>query len=317
MCIRDRCDTVLCAVLVCCAALTGVTGWAGGPSELVPPYEFGEFAIQGFSAKRDSGDVLYSDCMHSSSGVSWRLKVYPNGNGVAHGVYLSVFLEMVKSVHQQGGPSKYEYRIEMGGTAAATHGAPLLVAREFASEYEEGECWGYNRFARVEHLVHDGYIDASDTLTLRYAVRRSSFPQLCADQAQFITSLQHKNAALVSALCAAQGSTEVVEHVPRSCAEHSNDREAEHSCEGKPGEGNMSMEVPATEGRGRTQHPPVGEQSMEEAALASLRELSLTLDSTDQNIPHEQLLRILEAATNTEREIVQSTSLGLRPPNRE
>ena len=26
----------------------------------------------------------------------WRLKVYPNGNGVAAGEYLSVFLEMVR-----------------------------------------------------------------------------------------------------------------------------------------------------------------------------------------------------------------------------
>ena len=43
-------------------------------------------------------------------------QVYPNGNGVALGVYLSVFLEMVASPHQLCGPSKYEYRIEMGST---------------------------------------------------------------------------------------------------------------------------------------------------------------------------------------------------------
>jgi hypothetical protein len=30
------------------------------------------------------------------NGVLWRLKVYPNGNGVAKNNYLSVFLEMQK-----------------------------------------------------------------------------------------------------------------------------------------------------------------------------------------------------------------------------
>jgi hypothetical protein len=30
----------------------------------------------------------------SSSGLTWRLKVYPNGNGVARDKYLSVFVEL-------------------------------------------------------------------------------------------------------------------------------------------------------------------------------------------------------------------------------
>ena len=42
--------------------------------------------------------------------------------------------------------SKYEYRVEMVDQA---FGDPTKnVVREFASDFEVGECWGYNRFFR-------------------------------------------------------------------------------------------------------------------------------------------------------------------------
>ena len=45
-----------------------------------------------------------------TNGLTWRLKVYPNGNGIAKGNYISIFLEMLKGLAE---PSKYEYRVEM------------------------------------------------------------------------------------------------------------------------------------------------------------------------------------------------------------
>jgi len=52
---------------------------------------------------------VYSDFL-ITNGLTWRLKVYPNGNGNAKKTYLSVFLEMVKGYKEV---SKYEYRIDM------------------------------------------------------------------------------------------------------------------------------------------------------------------------------------------------------------
>jgi len=49
--------------------------------------------IKSFSEKMLLSEPVYSlpiDC----SGVSWRLKVYPNGNGIVRDRYLSVFLEL-------------------------------------------------------------------------------------------------------------------------------------------------------------------------------------------------------------------------------
>jgi tripartite motif-containing protein 37 len=33
-----------------------------------------------------------------------------------------------------------------------------IMVREFASDFEAGECWGYNRFFKLESLARDGYL---------------------------------------------------------------------------------------------------------------------------------------------------------------
>jgi len=38
----------------------------------------------------------------------------------------------------------------------------ICVIREFASDFEAGECWGYNRFFKIEFLEKDGYISPED-----------------------------------------------------------------------------------------------------------------------------------------------------------
>lgn len=92
--------------------------------------------------------------MHAQ-GITWRLKVYPNGNGVAKNTYISVFLEMLKGSNE---PLKYEYRVEMLNKRNPNQ----IVMREFASDFETGECWGYNRFFKIELLDRDGFIVSDD-----------------------------------------------------------------------------------------------------------------------------------------------------------
>lgn len=64
-------------------------------SELVPEYDCANFTIINFSKIRKTKDIIYSDPLEKN-GMIWRLKIYPNGNGVAKGAYLSIFLELVK-----------------------------------------------------------------------------------------------------------------------------------------------------------------------------------------------------------------------------
>lgn len=42
------------------------------------------------------------------------------------------------------------------------------VRREFISDFEIGECWGYNRFFRLDLLNNEGFLER-DTLILKLA----------------------------------------------------------------------------------------------------------------------------------------------------
>ena len=195
--------------------------------ELVPPYESGSFTLTRYSALREAAigeatEALYSQELLSSSGLVWRLKVYPNGNGVrltplthvvqhtghvelthrstraqvAKDTYLSVFVELTDahdSDQEERPHAPYDYRIEM--LNAFDRDRPAMV-REYASEFEVGECWGYNRFFRIDDLVEQEYLDpAEDTVTLIYHVRAPTFYQHSRDQARCIEQLRKMRAS--------------------------------------------------------------------------------------------------------------------------
>ncbi|CAG9318305.1 TRIM37_2 [Blepharisma stoltei] len=151
-------------------------------SEITPSYDSGTFEIKNYSTLRATTEVIYSDTLQTG-GITWRLKVYPNGNGVARDSYLSVFLEMMKGLQNS---SKYEYRVEMVNHLSSN----LCVVREFTSEFESGECWGYNRFFKIELLKEEGYLSEEDTISLRYYIRPPTYFQKCRDQKQYIKYLE-------------------------------------------------------------------------------------------------------------------------------
>ena len=66
-------------------------------SEVVPPYSCSVFTIDDFTRLRADADPVYSPPLFVD-GLKWRLKVYPDGNGIVRGNYLSVFLELTSGV---------------------------------------------------------------------------------------------------------------------------------------------------------------------------------------------------------------------------
>ena len=60
-------------------------------------------------------DIVYSPALRAN-GLAWRLKIYPNGNGVARGKSISVFLEMQRGLPEA---AKYDYKIVL-----EAHGHP-------------------------------------------------------------------------------------------------------------------------------------------------------------------------------------------------
>ena len=102
-------------------------------SEIVPSYDTSTFQINNFSQFQLKADPIYSPAL-VINGLSWRLKVYPDGNGVVRGNYLSVFLELSAGLTEA---SKYEYRVEM--IHQQSKDASKSIVREFASDFEVGE----------------------------------------------------------------------------------------------------------------------------------------------------------------------------------
>ncbi|KAG9351869.1 hypothetical protein JZ751_023120 [Albula glossodonta] len=137
-------------------------------SELVPAYDSSTFVLANFS-----------------DGKAYAIS-YEDGNGVVRGNYLSVFLELSAGLPET---SKYEYRVEMVHQASSDPTKNII--REFASDFEVGECWGYNRFFRLDLLASEGYLNMqTDTLVLRYQVRSPTFFQKCRDQYWYISQLE-------------------------------------------------------------------------------------------------------------------------------
>lgn len=61
---------------------------------------------------------------------------------------------------------RYEYKVEMIHQSSRDSSKNIL--REFASDFEIGECWGYNRFFRLDLLASEGYLNTeNDSLLLR------------------------------------------------------------------------------------------------------------------------------------------------------
>lgn len=153
-------------------------------SEIVPCYDSCTFIMQQFTELQHKADPVYSNPLYVN-GLCWRLKVYPDGNGVVRSKYLSVFLELSAGLPET---SKYEYQVEMIHQGSSD--ASKNIVREFASDFEIGECWGYNRFFRLDLLASEGYLNVEhDTLILRFQVRPPTFFQKCRDQQWYIQQL--------------------------------------------------------------------------------------------------------------------------------
>ena len=83
-----------------------------------------------------------------------------------HGYFTSPVLLLLVSV-----VIRYEYRVEM--VHQNSNDPTKNIVREFASDFEVGECWGYNRFFRLDMLASEGYLNTdTDILVLKFEVRQ-------------------------------------------------------------------------------------------------------------------------------------------------
>jgi hypothetical protein len=142
---------------------------------------------QNFKISKEK-EFIYSNEL-VTNGLVWRIKVYPYGNSGARGEYISIFLELIEGLIET---SKYYYKIELcnylvGDKRFSNH------SREFSSDFSNGECWGYNRFYKIENLEKEGFIENNTgNIMIRFYVRPQTYGQLCRDQKNYINTLEKR-----------------------------------------------------------------------------------------------------------------------------
>ena len=154
------------------------------------------FVMKPFSSY-SKNEIVYSEPV-VINGISWRLKVYPDGNGngnpMIKGNYLSVFVEMHKG--WPGVEGSYEYRIELVNRVDRSKRQP----REHVSEFETNTSWGYNKFIKLDQLVKEGYLDlAEDVVEFYFYVFPANECQLISDLNRNIESLEAAKAEVAAA----------------------------------------------------------------------------------------------------------------------
>lgn len=68
------------------------------------------------------------------------------------GVYLSIFIEMVSTIHES---TIYEYQIEI----VNKKNPHQRMIREYQSNFDPGESWGYNKYIKLDSLHREGFVD--------------------------------------------------------------------------------------------------------------------------------------------------------------
>ncbi len=150
------------------------------PNSIIPTYETAIFKIDNFENIK-SPEVIYSPEL-IINGLKWRLKLYPQGNASAKYEYLSIFLELIGKVPEI---SKYFYILELINFKGKKN-----FYQEYSSNFSNGECWGYSKFFKLNHLKNDGFIDNQGRIIIKIHIRPESFSQLSRDLKNYIESLE-------------------------------------------------------------------------------------------------------------------------------
>ena len=153
--------------------------------EIALKYATGIFFLKPYSLYRKTNEIVYSEPL-VADGITWRIKVYPNGTGIYKGMYLSLFVELVKG-WENGGSFCYKVILIKPGKEEEN------IEREYVSDFENSICWGYNRFCKIEDIENQGFWDEeNDQIILKYQVRAANHLQKIKDQENFIGSLKKK-----------------------------------------------------------------------------------------------------------------------------
>ncbi|KAJ5066612.1 e3 ubiquitin-protein ligase trim37 [Anaeramoeba ignava] len=189
-------------------------------NEIVPEFDKFFMEIPQFSSYRHQCTEINSDVVNLR-GQQWRLKVYPFGNSEEiQDEYISIFLELVKSSFPT---LRYTYHIELIhplsdfvesentnfenekndrkiGNLSSNKEQKINMdislkqispkaSREYSSDFQEGDSWGYSKFHRIHSIENEGFV-SQDTLKIAFSLRPLTYFHKSLEQEKFIQDLK-------------------------------------------------------------------------------------------------------------------------------
>lgn len=159
-------------------------------NEVMPEYNSALFKINPFKELKHRGEEIFSKPL-KVWGLTWRLKVYPNGHREDVGNYLSVFVELTEGFDRT---TTYQYYIEM--LFQCSNKFPQKnYKREYASDFSDGESWGYKKYYELAKLEENGFL-RENTVILKFSVRAPTYHQKCKDLCSYIDTVENERDAL-------------------------------------------------------------------------------------------------------------------------
>ncbi|XP_062564282.1 E3 ubiquitin-protein ligase TRIM37-like [Armigeres subalbatus] len=103
---------------------------------------------------------LYSDTIRDDLGGSWRLQVFPGGNGDAKGLFACIFLELVEGI-----PNVYEFSVDL-----INESPKKCIKKSLEHNFQPWMPFGWKNFVSRDELLDGGFLK-KDSLMIRLAIR--------------------------------------------------------------------------------------------------------------------------------------------------
>lgn len=102
--------------------------------------------------------------------------------------YLSVFVELF-----QGLPGEYDYKFQLKESTVEFSAIPSF-SKIYKSQFKEGECWGYQKFIKLDNRFNQLYYNHSnDSISLMYSIRPTTYYQKCLNLQNYIAEMELKS----------------------------------------------------------------------------------------------------------------------------
>ena len=124
-----------------------------------PDYEVKQYLVKNFKKNREKKVQIITQVFQLRRN-KWRLKIYPGGylpagKPVPSIEYFSIYIERIDGMLEV---QSFIVRVELLKVTKAPDTITVAMRKQFKSEYQRKEIWGYDKYTKVSNLYQNGII---------------------------------------------------------------------------------------------------------------------------------------------------------------